>query len=386
MKNLEEIERGIIFWPVGNGDSTTVIVNEDVFLQVDICHHEKAENDESAEIPVLDELLKLLPKKDGEPYLAVFALTHPDEDHCKGFEELLKKAQIGEIWFTPRVFDEFKKDLCSDAKAFQEETKRRIKKVIDNKGEVASGDRIRIVGYSEDLKEDYRGFPNIYISVPGKTTSMLNGTDYSSHFKAFFHSPFKDDLDGDRNDTSLAMQITLINGPSKGKIMLLGDLSYPILRKIYDRSDEQDVAWDVFLAPHHCSKSAMYYKDDEVNEDTPRHDILDDIRDSAVATNHYIIASSRPIPARNSEGDNPPHAKAFNRYIENVAPTDFICTMEHPVEAPVPVVFGMTEKGLSYQKQKSDEGPSDDKAEKLSAVVFNSRSDGKAPQSRGGYG
>ena len=85
--------------------------------------------------------------------------------------------------------------------------------------------------------------------------------------------------------------------------------------------------------------------------------------------------------------NDPPHAKAFNRYTENVAPTDFICTMQHRDEkAPVPVVFEMTDKGLKYQKPASNDEERDDKAEKLSAVVLNSRGDGKPPQSRGGYG
>ena len=62
--------------------------------------------------------MALLPEDDGKPSLAVFVLTHPDEDHCLGFKDLLKRVKIGEIWFTPRVFREYSKDLSDDAKAF----------------------------------------------------------------------------------------------------------------------------------------------------------------------------------------------------------------------------------------------------------------------------
>ena len=63
------------------------------------------------------------------------------------------------------------------------------------------------------------------------------------------------------------------------RILLLGDLGYPTLKKIFDRSEEVDLAWDVLLAPHHCSKSAMYERED--GQDILRRDILDAIEAAA---------------------------------------------------------------------------------------------------------
>ena len=81
-------------------------------------------------MPVVDLLAETLPKVDDEPYLAVFALTHADKDHCLGFADLLDKVRIGELWATPRLWREYQMenapDLCADAKAFQEEAERRI--------------------------------------------------------------------------------------------------------------------------------------------------------------------------------------------------------------------------------------------------------------------
>ena len=104
--------------------------------------------------PSSDELVKHLPKKDQRPYLAAFALTHPDQDHCRGFAKLLDEVDVGELWFTPRVFLEYKTDLCEDAKAFKKEAERRVKKTIDAKGDPGAGHRVRIFGYSELLEED----------------------------------------------------------------------------------------------------------------------------------------------------------------------------------------------------------------------------------------
>src|SRR3954469_22977523 len=121
---------GFVHWPVGNGDSTTICVDDDTVIQVDLHHLDCAEDDDDARTPIVDRLVELLPQVDGKPYLSLFVLTHPDLDHCQGFEALLKKVTIGELWFTPRVFDEFHCDLCDDASAFKDEAMRRVKQAI----------------------------------------------------------------------------------------------------------------------------------------------------------------------------------------------------------------------------------------------------------------
>ena len=105
-------EPKVMFWPVGTGDSTSVVVQDGVVLQVDLrdLHSSNEADDDHAAI--IDELVENLPKVDDMPYLSAFALTHPDKDHILGFEELLDRVTIGEIWFTPRVFIESDQDLC----------------------------------------------------------------------------------------------------------------------------------------------------------------------------------------------------------------------------------------------------------------------------------
>ena len=115
-------KRGLVFWPVGNGDSTTIIIDSDTYLQVDLNHLEKSDDDDDASWAIVDELVERLPRVNRRPYLAAFVLTHPDQDHCRGFANLLKKVDIGELWFTPRVFLEYNKDLCDDAKEFKKES------------------------------------------------------------------------------------------------------------------------------------------------------------------------------------------------------------------------------------------------------------------------
>jgi hypothetical protein len=93
-------------------------------------HVEDSEGDDDPRIPVVDELVELLPKKDGKPYLAVFGATHLDKDHTQGFAELLDRVTIGDLWFTPRVlWEQDQNELCDDAKAFRDEAERRINKL-----------------------------------------------------------------------------------------------------------------------------------------------------------------------------------------------------------------------------------------------------------------
>ena len=324
-------ERGLIFWPVGNGDSTTIVVDSKTYLQVDLNHLEKSENDDDASWPVVDELVERLPRVNSRPYLAAFALTHPDQDHCRGFAELLDKVDIGELWFTPRVFNEYKKDLCDDAKNFRKEAERRVGETIDAKGDPGAGNRVRIFGYSELLEEDdFRDFPNDRLTVPGNELTVIDEKNVSAKFCAFVHAPFKDDDAGERNDTSLGMQIALYDGTQKLCALLLGDLSYPIIKRIFEVSKADDLAWNVLLAPHHCSKSAMYWQNEDDDEEKLKKQIVDKIGEASRESNR-VVSSSNPVPSSNNPGDNPPHAKAKTQY-ETITDS-FLCTMDQ--EAPI---------------------------------------------------
>ncbi|MGV9853009.1 hypothetical protein ACWDWU_30185 [Streptomyces sp. NPDC003442] len=46
-----------------------------------------------------------------------------------------------------------------------------------------------------------------------------------------------------------------------GRLLLLGDLAYPTIKKILDFSESHDrterIQRDVLLSPHHCSKKVM---------------------------------------------------------------------------------------------------------------------------------
>ena len=384
MSKLEDFtlpDRGYVFWPVGSGDSTTIVVDDEHVMQVDLRQMEASCDEDDPHAPVADLLEKLLPQKDGKPYLAAFVLTHPDKDHCQGFAALMDQVSIGEIWLAPRVLSEFDEDLCDDAQVFKDEAERRIKQA--RSGNTNSGDRVRIIGYSDILDEDdYDGFPEEMLTIPGNEVTKIDGEELSSAFRAFVHAPFKEDAEADRNDTSIALQVTLKTADASCKALLLGDLSNPTVNQIFSRSDDADLEWNVLLAPHHCSKTVMYVPNDDGD------DVLDDHLmskiDDAGGECRYIVSSSEPIPSRNQSGDNPPHAKAKNRYEEIVEQGHFLCTQEHPSEdEPEPIVIRASDEGCDLD---SDAESDADLSGGVPAVIAAARGSDSPPTTETQFG
>ena len=384
MSKLEDFklpDRGFVFWPVGSGDSTTIVVDSEHVIQVDLRQMEASSDEDDPRAPVADLLEKLLPEKDGKPYLAAFVLTHPDMDHCQGFAALIDQVSIGEIWLAPRVLSEFDEDLCDDAQVFKDEAERRIKQA--RRGSTNSGDRVRIIGYSDILAEDdYDGFPEEMLTIPGNEVTEIDGVELSSAFRAFVHAPFKGDAEAERNDTSIGLQVTLKTADASCKALLLGDLSNPTLNRIFSISDDADLEWNVLLAPHHCSKSVMYVADGDGNDVLDR-ELMSKI-DDAGGECRYIVSSSEPIPSRNQSGDNPPHAKAKNRYEEIVEPGHFLCTQEHPSEdEPEPIVIRASDEGCDLD---SDTESDADLSGNVPAVIAGARGSGSPPTTETQFG
>lgn len=345
-------DQGVVFWPVGTGDSTTIVISAQLVMQVDLRDMKAADEDDAVVAAVIDRLAETLPTNDnGDPYLAVFALTHIDLDHCCGVGDLLDSAiVIGELWATPRMWRELAdgEELCEDAARFQQEAERRVTATLTALAEgrtPASGDRIRIIGYDDDRDQhSYAQLPDEYFSTPGRGVTTIDGVPVSERFEAFIHAPFRGDCTAERNETSLAMQIQLrAEDGTTGRVLLLGDLSYPTIKKIFDYSEKHNrsdrVTFDVMLSSHHCSKKVMYGPDEAGNEER-KQDLLDQL-DTHAAPGAYIVASSRPFRDKDKPGDNPPHLLAREAY-EEITTEPVVCTGEHPtVEDPRPVVFAL---------------------------------------------
>ncbi len=375
-----------IFWPVGCGDSTTIVISEDEVVQLDINDKQMADEEGNEHIPIVDELVARLPQRDGKPYLSCFILTHPDLDHCRGFTDLLKRVTIGEIWHTPRIFREYE-DACEpsdDALAFRKEAHRRGKSSIDAGGDPGVGNRVRIIGYASELFEPgelYQGFPREqFYTRPGNSIEVLDGRQAGDRFSAFIHAPFKQSLANARNETSLAMQVIIGPGnPMRG--LFLGDLSYPSVMQIFEEThghgNDDKLQWNVLLAPHHCSKKVMY------EDSVLKKDVMDEF-DACQLSPGFVVASSNEFKHANNPGDNPPHSIARNRYQE-IVNDKFLCTGEVSTPEWVrPVVLTATPGGVvlaadDYQMSEVAESA-------LAAAIALAEGRNAPPQTKVGFG
>lgn len=326
MKNWDLPERGVVFWPVGNGDSITIAVDKQTVLQVDLNHVKDAEDPKDPRVPVIDRLKEVLPTTpDRKPRLSVQAITHHDTDHCCGFGRLVEEVQVDELWLTLRSFVEAKNAKVGDGDELTEagrdvyrEACRRRDREIEAAAEglrAQAGDRLRIIGYHDLLDDDdWKGFPEGLLTIPGNLIPHVNTLDMSDKIELFVHTPFQADTDdGSRNSTSLGLQVTLINGTCRQRFLLLGDLEYEQVEAFFERSMQKNadrLEWDFLLAPHHGSRNAIRCQDGDKWVDAVAYKYLTDYR----AKSSVIIVSSRSFKEISGGDTNPPHQDARDAY------------------------------------------------------------------------
>lgn len=380
------IKHQLKFYPVGNGDTSFITLSDNTTILTD-CKIRDGEEDSAGNkiYSVKKDLLDSLQRRSKNPFLDLFIITHPDEDHCLGYEKNFYRGDpdkysetnrnndeiiIDEIWSTSMLFNGASND---DAKALKKEAERRRKLWDDDKPEKDKpGNRIRMIGYDEDEK-----FENLPNSVPGETLNKINGK-MITNFEFFVHAPFKKHLieataEKDKNFSSIAMQARFKINQSDANwscfFLFGGDADHNIWAEILKKSEannnKEKLKWDIFMSPHHCSwtffNNVPYA--DPVENKTPK--------DSSLKILDYkksggkIIASSKTIV---NNDDNPPHYQAKQQYLKKVSASEFLNTAVEPSEKqPEPIIFEITSSGIS----RVDKGS---KAESLRQVASGIRS------------
>jgi len=376
----------IKFYPVDNGDTTLIKLINDTTVLFDCRIRSNEKNADGYDIyDVKMDLLENIEKRDNIPCIDMFALTHPDEDHCLGFEEHFysgipndysdidkEKIIIDELWVTPMIFTN-NGVSNNDAKAIRKEAKRR-KKLYDEKdiARYERGNRLIIIGYDGEDKLD--SVPHYY---PGNIVDEISGVK-QENFSLFIHAPLKEDLvtgraEKDKNTTSIVVQARFKTNSNDSefaaRLILGGDADHYNWEKILEKTEkygnEEALKWNLLLAPHHCSWTYFNdvpYNDKESNK-MPKDYSVKIIKDYQLKGGQ-IIASSKLI--KNNE-DNPPHNQAKKEYEKHIdSKDDFISLAESPKPSkPEPVVYEITSNG----PKRIDDGKS--KAnEKLDAAAI----------------
>lgn len=343
------------FYPVGNGDTVLLTLSDKSTIIVDCKFREPCEDEEIFDVK--SDLLSALQRDRHEiAHTDAFILTHPDQDHCLGFQkhfytgdpsnysaedEENERIIIDELWFSNMLFNRFKAPLCTDAQALKKEAKRRMKLYEQNPSAAAKpGNRLRIIGSKDD--PELKGFEGI-ISEPGTMVNLINRS-IKNDFYFFVHAPFKTPtLDSqDRNETSVILQACFsVDGVTRSGIAFLaGDADYNRFARLLKERNNTSLEWDILLAPHHCSWT--YYNmtpyEEFPNPQQTALTFLDKRRSQA-----WVVASSKSIV---DDEDNPPHYPAKTEYVKKTGSSRFLCTADQPMKT---IEFTISAHGVTRE-------------------------------------
>ena len=350
----------IRFYPVGNGDSSQMILNNGKRLLFDYRHLASSEDDANPEIDLKKELSKDL-KEAKKNAFDVVAFSHADRDHIQGstdffYLEHAKKYQDGdrikidELWVPAAMILE--EGLEGEDRILRQEARHRLK----------IGDGIRVFSKPDKLKEWLKDngltlndrkhlITDAGETVPGYTLEADN-------VEFFVHSPYIKHIDQNeeiaRNESAIILHATFQVENTESQYLLVGDSEWEVLEDIvkitkYHKNNDR-LKWDLFKAPHHCSYKAL--SDEKGDRKTiPKPDIqwlLDQGSNGCI-----IVSSSNPIGGDYKQ-KLPPHLQAANCYkeaIEKNKGRKFIVTMESPnINSPKPILVKVDKDGCWIKK------------------------------------
>lgn len=329
----------IEFFPVANGDMTLITTKNNKKILID-CNYREPKDD----VVDVKEMVRsrLERNENNQLYVDVFVVTHPDQDHTRGFKELFHtgdpsswsektdKIIINEIWSSPRVFrradrKEQKKDknntLCEDAKAINKEAKRRANLYKEEKKVGQLGDRIVILTHDEDGKTE--GYEKMVAELDSSFIAEKSGIDDNSLTARLLGPADRVDVTDEdvleKNDSSAIINFGLkdengntvyfLNGGDAG----VGCWRY-LNKRLKGNGNTDYLTYDILQAPHHCSwhslsedsESDCAAKGIEPKVDQDAYDALSHANEDAL-----IISSSTIF------GDTtPPSKKARKKYKE----------------------------------------------------------------------
>lgn len=360
----------VVFYPVGNGDTTQIVLHGGRRVLFDFCHRQKSEDADTPEIDLKKRLKDDLSaaKRD---YFDVVAFTHADVDHIQGSTEFFElkhatkyqgdgRIKIRQLWVpASMLLEEASNDQQSNEFViWRQEARHRLLEGKDIL--VFSKPQALMDWLAPRLKE--RGEPadarnHLFIDAGTVVPGFTLGGDGAEFF---CHSPFIKHYDGGdfiRNSAALVFNVRLRADGSDFDYLEVGDATWEDLEDIvrttrFHKNDDR-LAWDLFNIPHHCSYLAL--SDDKGATETVPKPLVKDLLLSG-KKDSYIVSCSKPVPDSKDSYDQiqPPHIqarKAYERYLREVGGRKFLVTMEEPnASKPEPLVFDITGIGISWKR------------------------------------
>jgi hypothetical protein len=367
------MEHLITFYPVGNGDTSQIVLHNGKRILMDFRHQKKTEDGSGPEVNLKALLAKEL-KDAHRDYFDVVAFTHSDKDHIENSTEFFElrhaakyqgngRIKIDMLWVPAAMIVETaaNSERSEEFAIWRQEARYRLKE----------GKGIRVFSKPDRLKD--------WLAANGLTVELRRhlitdagqiASDFSlaeDGVEFFCHSPFVkrvDEADDLRNEASLIFNVRFQFDENfqtyTYDYLAVGDTTWSVLDDIVETTRAHNnmdrLAWDLYNIPHHCSFLALSDEKREC-ETIPKQGAKDILEQGK--KDSYLVSSSFPISdtKEGREQQQPPHIQArkcYGRYLKIAGGRRFVVTMEEPnVHKPEPLVFEITNAGVILKRSVS---------------------------------
>lgn len=360
----------VIFYPVGNGDTTQIVLHNGRRVLFDFCHQTKGEDPATPEIDLKARLKSELKDANRDDF-DVVAFTHADLDHIQGSTDFFwlehaatyqgpRRIKIKELWLPAAMLIEeaTREQQSSEFVILRQEGRHRLLegkgiRVFSKPPELLEWLHPKLKERGESVNARDHLLVDAGTLVPGLTLA-------NDQVEFFCHSPFIEhceDKDIVRNSAALVFNVRFDADGKRLDYLEIGDAEYADLEKIVSISryhgNEDRLHWDLFNIPHHCSYKAL--AEDKGKDETVPVPLVQDLLNLGQA-GAYIVSCSCPLTDTKEayEQKMPPHIqarKAYTRYLNAVGGRRFLVTMEEPNGTkPQPLVFNIESGGVTWDK------------------------------------
>jgi len=134
-------------------------------------------------------------------------------------------------------------------------------------------------------------------------------------------------------------------GLNVSRFLVGGDAGVCIWERLWKTCTEDDLAYDLLLAPHHCSWHSLSYQSWSINGEDA--EVAEDARSalSQARDDAFIVSSSKPVL---NDDNDPPCIRAKREYLDILGSGGiFKCTGEEPTRRkPEPLEFKGASSGF----------------------------------------
>lgn len=352
----------LTFYPVGNGDSSLIKLQNGRWVLMDYRHQAQGEDSTT---PIIDLQKRLRGELDEAKRndFDVVAFTHADEDHIGGSTDFFyldhstkyqkgNRAKIKTLWVPAAMILDKGADAteCDECGIWREEARYRLK---NNNG-------VRVFSRPKELENWLK---SAGLTLESRSHLITDAGQCAPDFtiaadsvEFFCHSPFIKHCDGSdvlRNEAGLVFNVRFEISGRRIQYFAIGDADYTVLEDIVDittyHHNEDRLDWHLYKAPHHCSYTALS-SEKGAKETTPTEGVVSLLKRGQ--TGGYVVTSCNPIDEGRAaeEQTQPPHIQAkrcYTTYLGICRGRRVMVTMEEPDRVkPEPLVFEITALGL----------------------------------------